>query len=217
MVVKEVEEAVSKASVPAKAAVVGVFGALAGLPLIILVPVLLVTIGLGIYVVVTLIPFIVAGTVFILAFYVARWIKLTEPWNVLVPVGAALIAILPNFVSSLSQTAMSMAGAMVGGYSLTLVGFVAICLFLALLVSGAYVFIKQDSWSALGVSLTAVVMMITILPDMMGTSVGAGVVSLEGEAALAGIDPLLIILAIGIAIVWVAAAVAHRGHWFARR
>jgi hypothetical protein len=212
MVVKEVEEeveeAVGKVSQPAKAAAVGVLGALAGLPLIILLPVLLVIFGLGIYLVITLTPFIVAGAVFILAFFVARWIKLKDPWNILVPVGAGLIAILPTFVGSFSSSLASVSSAMSGetipSYSLTPSAFVAIVAFIVLIATGAYSRWKTDNWRVMCISLVVVLLMLPAMPTLVGASAGSGLVAIDGQPAPASFDPLILVLIIGIGSAWAA-------------
>lgn len=196
------------------------FGGLMGLPLIILIPVLLVTLGVGIYLVVTLLPFIVAGAVFIFAFYVARWLKIPEPWNILVPVGAALIAIMPHFVKSFTAGTMSLASALSGeavpSYTLTPFAIIAIVLFLALMAAGTYSFVRRGEWSALGVSLAAIALMLTIVPGMVRADLGSAVVAVDGHnlssSIWAGQVTLVSVLLVSIAIIYI----IHRWRLLAR-
>jgi len=211
-----VEEAIKGASKVVKSGLVVATGFLAGLPLIVAIPIVLIMLGVGIYLIVTLMPFIVAGAVFILALFLARWLKLPEPWNIGVPVLAGLVAITPYFVHSLSQATLAAALAVSGqeglSFSITPSGVAVVILFMAMISSGAWVYNKQRTGRPLGLALAVVLLLLAVLPSAIGTPANAGIVSMEGETLLGGISPLLIILPIGIAVIWIA---YWRG-WFVR-
>ena len=206
-----VKKALKKQAV-ASVAIMGL-GASLGLPLFLLIPIVLLAIGVGIYVIVTLMPFIIAGIVFIAAFLVARVLKIGEPWKLIIPIIAAVLALFPYFVHSLSlsmaSVSSSVSGASFPGVSMTSTGVLEILMFVILLALSIWLSIEKDNGKPLGAMIVSLILLLALF-SAAGASAGASTLAVDGAASAAGFDSLVVVLPLAIVVV----LLGYRMDWF---
>ena len=92
----------------------GGFSLLLGLPLFILIPVVLVALGVGLYMVITLLPVLVFGGVFVIMYKVCKWSSLREPYLYLLPAVLAFVSLLPMVIPQFKALGVSALASMQG-------------------------------------------------------------------------------------------------------
>lgn len=112
MVEEELRELVGKAKESLKepkTAVVtlGALSVFASLPLWLLLPVVLIALGLGLYVVISFLPFFVAGVVFGFTYWILDRVGMKSPWNWILPFAFGLLALTPAFVPGMRAAVAS--------------------------------------------------------------------------------------------------------------
>jgi hypothetical protein len=166
------------------AAALGILGTALPILSIIAIPVILIFLGMGIYMIWQMMPFLIVMIVFFCSFLLAQKLRIPGPWNLVVPLILAFSALFPFFVGKIKDFALARsaaAAAQVGfpipvlNVEIAPLGFLTISLFIALIASGVWAFIRTGSWSALGVSIT-VLMLAVGAASQAGQDVGGGIV-----------------------------------------
>jgi hypothetical protein len=189
-------------------------GATLGLPLFLLLPILLIGIGVGIYLIVTLMPFIIAGAVFVVALLVARELKIRQPWEVVLPMLAGLVALFPYFTSSLAlsmaSASSSVSGQSIPGAVMAPAGIFEIALFLVIVALSIWMSYEKKNGKPLATAFL-VGFFLLLAGSAFGASAGASTLAVDG-ATPSGFDSLLVVLPATL-IVLVA---GYRMDWFER-
>lgn len=76
------------------------------LPLWILIPLILVAVGISLYVIVSFLPFIIAGLIFGFTYWVLKRVGMREPFVWILPFAFGLLALVPAFVPGLRAAVM---------------------------------------------------------------------------------------------------------------
>jgi len=135
-----------------------------GLPLAvalaILLPLIFVTLGVGLYITFQLLPFVLVALVFFFCYWVGGKLHMPETHNLLVSFAIAMVALFLPMVKGLSDLSMGLAQAQSGEIitiTLTMWSLVAGALFLTILALGVYFKRKTGSWSSLTMALAGFV------------------------------------------------------------
>jgi len=96
MVAEELKKALKDPATAA--ATLGPASLVLSLPLWLMIPLILIAVGLGLYIVVSFLPFIVAGVIFGMTYWLLKRAGTPEPWVWALPVLFGLLAIAPAFV-----------------------------------------------------------------------------------------------------------------------
>lgn len=125
MVERELRDLASKAKErlkePKTAAVtLGAFSVFASLPLWLLLPMVFIALGLGLYIVISFLPFFVAGVVFGFTYWILNRVGMKGPWNWILPFGFGLLALTPALVPGMRAAVASSINA--GASAMGLIG-----------------------------------------------------------------------------------------------
>jgi len=135
--------------------------ALAGLPLgavlLILLPAFFITLGVGVYVVFSMLPFILTILVFAFCYWLGTRIGMPENHKLLVSFTIALMSLLMPMIQGLSDLSLAMAQAQTDEIitiRLTVWSLIAGAMFISIVALGTYFKKKTGSWSSLVMALT---------------------------------------------------------------
>ena len=207
--------AVTKALEKQAVASVGIMGlgATLGLPLFLLLPIALIAIIGSIYIVITLMPFIIAGAVFVIALLLARGLKIREPWEIIIPLFAGLLALFPYFVSSLAlsmaSASSSVSGQSIPGATITGTGILEILMFLGVVALSGWMSYEKKNGMPLATAFL-VGFFLLLAASVVGASAGASTLAIDVVAP--GFDSLLIVLPATLA----GLLVGYRMGWYER-
>jgi len=102
---EEIKEALKE---PAAASVaLGAASLALAVPLWLLIPIVLVVLGLGIYLVVSFLPFVVAGIIFVLTYWLLKRVGMREPYVYVLPLALGLLSLIPAFIPEMQGAIVS--------------------------------------------------------------------------------------------------------------
>jgi len=190
-----VKEALSN---PASAStVMAVVGFFAGLPLWLSIPVILISAGLSIILVLQILPIVVAGIVYVLSFVALRYSKMNEPYLYFIPLLPAAVAFVPMWIGPVQSAVASAIGGQVSSAAVQsqIIGeiqsLVALPQLMATIVTFAFVIVAIVSLKGIpvvGKPLAGVVSLISFAVLFLGFSfAGVGLSGVvEGESIATG-------------------------------
>jgi len=98
---------------------------LGSIPLWLFIPIILISLGVGIYVTVTVLPFLVSGLVMFLFYLLFDYFDVDSPWLYVGPVLFGTIALLPMFVPQIMEAMVSgISGQFTGAEAVQAQGFI---------------------------------------------------------------------------------------------
>lgn len=196
--------------------VFGPLGFLGGFSMILVIPILLITAGVGLYAIMQFLPFIIAGVLFLIFYKIGQLVNIKKPYNLVVPFIVACIGFSSLFIDSLRSMAMGQiqtgvaamgVEAQIESVAVTQVGMWFSIAFTALISLGTALYQKLKNPWPLIIGLAILFCGIAFLIDQ-GAAPGASLVVAAGGVSTSLFeDPILYVLAGAVA------AMAVSGLW----
>lgn len=191
------------------------------LPLAVLIPVVLVLLGVGVYIIIQILPIIVMGTVFFIVYLICRAVKMREPWMYIIPLLMGFVSLIPLMIEPLRDSLLSAGGVncQSGVAAQILDELFSVPKYLVYLMVGIFLLVGITSVQRLGGpgaflgGVAALIVAFVIIGGEIDIFSTGGAAPMAGEAPL-GIPPLLWIISLAgilpIVITWY----GYRKRWW---